>query len=245
MVFTLRSRREGGREKGRYNVLGKANVRQSANYLVGGRNAPRVRPKRGAAAVAFEIWQADGKVASVDSPVRLGILHELERGPATLGTLVKATGKAKSTLSTLHIRPLVRAGLVAQAADPKDARVKWYTLRAQRLGSSAVDAAQLRQAVLGYAQGAGLLPLRDVLAILDVGALAGAPAAYADPVADRLGAAIGRMLGGAADPIGALDALLRREGLGSVDAAGRVTAAVPAAQAVVERIVRAALDAHA
>ena len=203
-----------------------------------------MRPKRGAAAVAFEIWQADGKVASVDNPVRLRILHELEAGPATLGGLVKATGKAKSTLSTLHIRPLVKAGLVTQAADPKDARVKWYTLRAQRLGSSAVDPGQLREAVLGYAQGAGLIPLREALAVVDLEALAGAPRAYAEGVADRLGGLVGRMVAGAPDPVAALDALLRREGLGSIDATTRrVTAASPATQALLQRAVDAALRA--
>lgn len=201
-----------------------------------------MRPKRGAAAVAFEIWQADGKVASVDSPVRLRVLHALEAGPATLGGLVKATGKAKSTLSTLHIRPLVRAGLVAQAADPKDARVKWYTLRAQRLGSSAVDPGQLREAVLGYAQGAGLVPLRETLAVLDLEALATAPRAYADGAADRLGAVFGRLVTAAPDPVVALDALLRREGVGSIDATtGRVVAASPPTQALLQRMVDAAL----
>lgn len=141
---------------------------------------------------AFEIWQVGAGVVPVDSPVRLRILRQLEHGPRTLSELVAATRKAKSTLSALHMPPLLKAGLVTQAPDPGDARVKWYRLQGSRLGSSSVDAGSLREAVLAYAQEQGLVPLRAVVAALAAPELftrSSRPAC--DALATRLGALFG------------------------------------------------------
>jgi DNA-binding transcriptional ArsR family regulator len=198
-----------------------------------------MRPRRGAASPVFEIWQVDGRVASIDNPVRLQILAHLERRSATLGDLVRATKKAKSTLSSLHIRPLLQAGLIGESVDPNDARVKWYSLRASRLGSSAVAPATLRQAVIGFVQGAGLLPLGPLLAILDLQQVAKLPKTYTDGLADRVGDFLRRMLA-SRDAIPELNALLEAERLGTVDGKGRVKAhddaLRPFLQQVVDRV---------
>jgi len=167
---------------------------------------------------AFEIWQVGERVASIDNPVRIAILRAVEEKPRTLGDLVKLTGKAKSTLSTLHVKPLLQLGLIAEAADPADARIKWYRLEARRLGASAVGQDQLRTAVLEYARKAGLMPLRTLLEVIDVAALAKGPPAYAAAVGARIGTHLSRVLAasGGATRAQELDAILQRENLGRV-----------------------------
>lgn len=161
-------------------------------------------------------------MASIDNPVRIAILRAIEEKPRTLGDLVQLTKKAKSTLSTLHVKPLLQLGLIAEATDPGDARIKWYRLEARRLGASAVGQDQLRTAVLEYARKAGLLPLRTVLDIIDIAALAQGPPAYAAAVGARLGAILARNLTATtvADRARELDALLQREGLGRIQMKG-------------------------
>ncbi|HEX9815449.1 MAG TPA: winged helix-turn-helix domain-containing protein [Candidatus Thermoplasmatota archaeon] len=150
------------------------------------------RPK--AAPTLFEIWQAGGKIASIESPVRLKILRHLEQAPRTLNELVVATRKSKPTLSSLHIPPLLQTGLIQERPDPHDGRVKWYKLVGTRLGSSAVDAADLRDAVLGYVESRGFMPLHPLLEILRPEELVKVAPEYADRVATRLGELLGRML---------------------------------------------------
>jgi DNA-binding transcriptional ArsR family regulator len=164
----------------------------------------------------FEIWQGAGQIASVDNAVRLRILRELETGPRTLGQLAKATAKGKSTLSSLHLPWLQQAGLVTDTPDPNDARVKWFKLAGSRLGSSAVDAPALRDAVMGFVQSKGLVPLAPLLQVLDVPTMVEkAPAAYCEAVAQRLGVLIGRMVFATAaqERTAELGGILERSGL--------------------------------
>jgi len=151
--------------------------------------------RHGSIGAAFEIWQAGGRILSIDNPVRLHILRQLEHGPRTLNELVATTKKAKSTLSALHMPPLLETGLVQQSLDPHDARVKWYKLAGARLGSSAVAVDQLRDAVLGYVRAQGLVPVKPVVELLDLRALVAATKkAYSDGVAQRLGLLVARTI---------------------------------------------------
>lgn len=202
------------------------------------------RPK--AAPTLFEIWQAGGKIASIENPVRLKILRQLEQAPRTLNQLVVATRKSKPTLSSLHIPPLIQTGLVEEQPDPHDGRVKWYRLVGTRLGSSAVDAAALRDAVLGFVESRGFMPLHPLLEILRPEDLVKAAPEYADDVATRFGALLGRMLlqTDKARAAQELARILERTGLGSAKGNGasfQVTAANPVMQRFVARAAEVAL----
>ena len=173
------------------------------------------RPK--AAPTLFEIWQSAGKIVSIENPVRLKVLRHLEQAPRTLNELVVATRKSKPTLSSLHLPPLLQTGLVQELPDPHDGRVKWYKLIGTRLGSSAVDASDLRDAVLGYVEGRGFMPLQPLLEILKPEDLVKASPEYADAVADRFGHLLGRMLlqKEKAKATQELSQILERTGLGN------------------------------
>ena len=202
------------------------------------------RPK--ASPTLFEIWQAGGKIASIENPVRLKILRHLEQAPRTLNELVVATRKSKPTLSTLHLPPLLQTGLVQEQPDPHDGRVKWYRLVGTRLGSSAVDASALRDAVLGFVESRGFMPLHPLLEILRPEELVNAAPDYADGVAGRLGTLLGRMLlqRDRAKAVHELSQVLERTGLGSAKfSAGtlHVTPVAPALRRFVTRLAETAL----
>jgi DNA-binding transcriptional ArsR family regulator len=180
----------------------------------------RKRSSGQAPATVFEIWQAGGRLLSIDSPVRLKILRHLEQGPRTLNELVAATHKSKPTLSSLHMPPLLKAGLVGEAPDPRDSRVKWYRLLGSRLGASSAEPEELKEAVVGYAQGKGLLPLRSLLEALDLDSLvASKDPSYVDGVAKRLGKMIGAMLVGVNEDarVREINRILEQERLGKLE----------------------------
>ncbi len=202
------------------------------------------RPK--AAPTLFEIWQAGGKIASIENPVRLKILRHVEQAPRTLNELVVATRKSKPTLSSLHIPPLLQTGLIQEQPDPHDGRVKWYKLVGTRLGSSAVDAAELRDAVLGYVEGRGFMPLHPLLEILRPEELVKAAPEYSDRVATRFGELLGRMLLQKDKARAALELgqILESAGLGSAKWSGtsfEVTASNAAMRRFVTRAAETAL----
>jgi hypothetical protein len=161
-----------------------------------------------------------------------------------LTELVRGTRKAKPTLSTVHVPPLLESGLVRESVDEKDARVKWYQLSGYRLGSSAVDRAKLRDAVLGYVQSTGVMPLAPLLTVLDIPSLAeSGDAAYVDGVADRLGRLLGRLIFGPG-AVAELGQLLDRHGLGRIESGPprlRVTPGPGIPEAFLRRVVEAAL----
>jgi len=114
----------------------------------------------------FAIYAAAGGYVAVTSPVRQRILAALEERDRTLTELVALTGKAKSTLSAVHLRELRRGGLVLEQAHARDSRVKVYRLAARRIGSSSVPLADLRDAVRTYVsspQGGLALPLASIV----------------------------------------------------------------------------------
>lgn len=198
------------------------------------------RPK--AAPTRFEIWQAEGRIASIDNPVRLRILRQLELGPKTLKDLVALTRKAKPTLSALHLPPLIQHGLVEEAPDPHDGRVKWYKLVGSRLGSSAVDPAELRDAVLQFVQGRGFIPLQPLLEIIRPEEAVKFAPEYADGLAVRFGTLVGRMLlqkdrARAAQELGQL---LERAGLGHIRWTGTAIVVTPTNPAFRRFLTRAA-----
>lgn len=115
---------------------------------------------------SFTIYGTPKGYLAVTNPVRQHILKALEGGGKTLTDLVDLTGKAKSTLSAVHLRDLIDGGLVTEEAHRDDSRVKVYRLAGRRIGSSSVPVEDLREAVRNYAtsaQGGMALPLASIL----------------------------------------------------------------------------------
>ncbi len=120
----------------------------------------------------FDIYQADAGYVAVTSPIRRRILDALAARDLELTDLVRATKRSKSTLSNLHVRELLRQGLVEELPHATDSRRKVYRLRGRRIGSSSVPIDQLRHAVRHYVSLSPLahsLPLADVLDVLRAG----------------------------------------------------------------------------
>ena len=99
---------------------------------------------------SFDIYQTDAGYAAVTNPVQRQILDELRKGERQLPDLVKATGRSKPTLSSLHMKELLARELVEERGHPTDSRRKVYRLRAGKIGSSDIPVAQLRDAVQHY-----------------------------------------------------------------------------------------------
>lgn len=143
------------------------------------------------------------------------ILRRLEAGHCSLAELVAATGRAKSTLSAIHLPPLVEGGLVEEVPVPTDQRTKRYRLRGERLGRSEVDAPRLKSAVLDFArrQGVSAAPSLDI--VDPVGLLeSGASRRYILAVAARLGDALAQELPTGPGRLDALGQILSQRRLG-------------------------------
>lgn len=117
----------------------------------------------------FEIYQSDSGYVAVTNPVRRQILDALSKQPLELPDLMKITGKAKPTLSNIHMRELIGQNLVEELPHPTDQRKKVFRLKATRIGSSNVPIDQLRGAVKHYVSLSPLayaVPLASVLDVL-------------------------------------------------------------------------------
>lgn len=125
----------------------------------------------------FEIYQSDAGYVAVTNEVRRKILAALAKKERDLTELVKITGKAKPTLSNLHVRELLAQNLVEELPHPTDQRKKIYRLKAHRIGSSSIPIDKLRGAVKQYVSQSPLahaIPLQQVLDVL----LAGGPRSH-------------------------------------------------------------------
>lgn len=120
----------------------------------------------------FDVYQTDAGYVAVANEVRRAILAALLKKERDLNELVKITGKAKPTLSNLHMRELLSQKLIEELAHPTDARRKIYRIRAQRIGSSSVPIEKLRGAVKQYVAASPLahaLLLQQVAEVLLAG----------------------------------------------------------------------------
>lgn len=117
----------------------------------------------------FDIYQTKTGVTAVTNPVQRKILAALAEEEKQLPELVEITGKAKPTLSGIHMKELLNRELVSEHPHPSDSRRKVFRLVARPLGSSGVPVDQLRSAVQTYARtaltGTGL-PLDDTFRVL-------------------------------------------------------------------------------
>lgn len=117
----------------------------------------------------FDVYQSPTGYVAVSSDVRRAILAALAKKERDLNDLMRVTGKAKPTLSNLHMKELLAQQLVEEVPHPTDARRKIYRLKGQRIGSSDVPIDQLRGAVKRYVSMSPLahaLPLQQVLDVI-------------------------------------------------------------------------------
>jgi len=128
----------------------------------------------------FDIYQGESGFVAVTNPVRRQILEALGEGEKELPDLVRITGKAKPTLSNLHMRELLQQDLIEELPHPTDSRRKVYRLKGRRIGASHIPLEQLRGAVKQYATpapSAFTLALPSVVSVLASGGDASSPEA--------------------------------------------------------------------
>ncbi len=81
----------------------------------------------------MRLYSTDQTVVAVDSPVKIRILELVAGGPVPFDTLVRQTGKVKSTVS-VHVHDLERSGLVAVRPDLEDTRKRLIELSSDAIG---------------------------------------------------------------------------------------------------------------
>lgn len=123
----------------------------------------------------FDIYQSAVGVTAVTSPVQRQILEALAESDLQLPEIVELTGKAKSTLSSIHMKELLNRELVQELPHPTDSRRKIYRLigrpmRSDRNGDAAPGSVTPRAATTpptpAIPTGAPGLPLAGVFQVL-------------------------------------------------------------------------------
>ncbi len=75
---------------------------------------------------------ADGLFELLADPTRRAVVRLLSSGPRRAGEIANATGVSGPTMSR-HLRLMLRAGVVADARHPDDARVRMFRLRPESM----------------------------------------------------------------------------------------------------------------
>lgn len=119
----------------------------------------------------FDIYQTKTGVTAVTNPVQRQIMAALREGDKQLPELVDITGKAKPTLSSIHVKELLNRELIAELPHPTDSRRKIYQCTATPVGSSNLPIESLRTAVKQYAATNANpgISLRDALVAIAAG----------------------------------------------------------------------------
>ena len=110
----------------------------------------------------FDIYQSPVGVTAVTNPVQRQILRALKEGDLQLPEIVELTGKAKSTLSSIHMKELLNRELVEELPHPTDSRRKIYHL----VGIMGAQATPARSAPTTAPAVGGGLSLASVFNIL-------------------------------------------------------------------------------
>lgn len=142
---------------------------------------------------AFDIYQTSDGYVAVTNPVRCQILEALGEGEKELPELVELTGKAKPTLSSVHMKDLLAQRLVEAVPHPTDSRRKIFRVIAQKIGSSSVPVDTLRDAVKQYVSISPLAARFPLVMIFEV--MAAAPPATDPAVLREQATALGRRVG--------------------------------------------------
>lgn len=128
----------------------------------------------------FDIYQSAVGVTAVTSPVQRQILEALALEDLQLPEIVGLTGKAKSTLSSIHMKELLSRELVQELPHPTDSRRKIYHLVGRPMRSTdAATPSRIPTNASPAAPGVGI-PLAHVFQVL-----AAAPAGMESPLQDQ------------------------------------------------------------
>lgn len=138
---------------------------------------------------SFDIYQTERGYVAITNDVRRQILEALAQEDRQLPELMEITGKAKPTLSSVHMKQLLADGLVTEAVHPEDSRKKVYTLAGRKIGSSSIPVEQLRSAVSDYVQISPLTAQFPLSVAFE--ALASAPEGTNGPVLETQAATLG------------------------------------------------------
>jgi len=79
------------------------------------------------------LFSTNNAVVAVDSPIKVRILELAAAGPVPFDQIVTCTQRAKSTIS-IHIRDLIRSGLITSHHDPRDNRKRIIMLSSDAIG---------------------------------------------------------------------------------------------------------------
>lgn len=83
----------------------------------------------------LDLYLRDGSITTIRNPVRLKILHLLQRkGSATFQDILDETGLSKSTVS-VYVNTLADADIIRRVSDENDHRKKIYVMAAKYVGS--------------------------------------------------------------------------------------------------------------
>ena len=83
----------------------------------------------------LDLYLRDGSITTIRNPIRLKILHLLQRkGAATFQDILDETGLSKSTIS-VYVNTLSEAGIITRVSDEHDRRKKSYMMTAKYIGS--------------------------------------------------------------------------------------------------------------
>lgn len=171
-------------------------------------------------------------VVAVDSPIKVRILELVSAGPVPFDIIVERTGKAKSTIS-VHIRDLIRSGLIISQPDPRDSRRRVIMLSSDAIGRLTNTDRDIAIPVQDY-NGAGddqTFRDEDIVSFFRFCVLVFRTQAMAlginiDPVLERTGQQVGMVLSRRVagctpeDVVKKMDMFWQSHGLGSVYLAG-------------------------
>lgn len=140
-------------------------VRHNTNGLCGARTWTCM------ASGEFDIYQTAGGTTAITSPVQRQILQALSQGELQLPDIVELTGKAKSTLSSIHMKELLARQIIEELPHPTDSRRKVYRLVGKPLKASSTNIKELQEDAAKTFERHALpihgLPLASIFQVLD------------------------------------------------------------------------------
>jgi predicted hydrocarbon binding protein len=178
------------------------------------------------------LFSTNDSVVAVDSPIKVRILEMAAAGPVPFDQIVEHTQRAKSTIS-IHIRDLIRSGLITSHHDPRDSRKRIIMLSSDAIGRLTNTDRDVKVHVHDHHGTGGDPPFSDDdivsffrYCVLVFRTQAMVMGINIDPVLGRTGEQVGRVLAPRVagetveDVVQKMDAFWQAHGLGAITLAG-------------------------